>query len=95
MGGYAFFVVAIAIWIAFGVTLATKPVVLDRAWGGLRRLPLVAKPFVWIAFLPWLSGLAIWQSGWRTPRARLVALAVVAIAFIGFWWSGTPAGASS
>ena len=65
--------------------LVRRPVALDRAWGGVRRLPLVVKPFVWIAFLPWLSGLAIWESDWRTPHARHVAVALVAIAFIVVW----------
>jgi hypothetical protein len=74
---------------------AIRPVLLDRAWGGVRRLPLLAKPIVWIAFLPWLSGLAIWESGWRTPRARLIAVVIVALAFIAFWWAGTPAGRTS
>ena len=92
MGPYLFFIVATGIWIAFGWTLAIRPVLLDRAGGGVRRLPLLAKPIVWIAFLPWLSGLAIWESGWRTRRARLIAVLVLALAFIAFWWSGTPAG---
>jgi hypothetical protein len=95
MGPYLFFVVATGIWIAFGWTLAIRPVLLDRAWGGVRRLPLLAKPIVWIAFLPWLSALAIWESGWRTPRARLISVVVVAFAFIVFWWSGTPAAGTS
>ena len=95
MGAYLFFIVATGIWFAFGWMLATRPVLLDRAWGGVRRLPLLAKPMVWIAFLPWLSGLAIWESGWRTPRARLIAVMGVALAFIVFWWSGTPARGTS
>src|SRR5215218_9724083 len=73
MGPYVFFVVATAMWVAFGVALAAWPVMLDRAWAGVRRVPLVAKPVVWIALLPWLSGLAIWESGWhaaRTPDRR-------------------------
>jgi len=95
MGPYVFFVVATAMWVAFGVALAAWPVMLDRAWAGVRRVPLVAKPVVWIALLPWLSGLAIWESGWRTPRARLIGVLVVALGFIVFWWSGTPAGGTS
>jgi hypothetical protein len=95
MDGYLFFIFATGIWVAFGWTLATRPVVLDRAWDGVRRLPLRAKPIVWIVLLPWLSGLAIWESGWRSPRARLIAVGVVALAFILYWWTGTPAGGSS
>jgi hypothetical protein len=43
------------------------------------------KPIVWVAFLPWLSGLAIWESGWRTLRARGIAVVLVAVTFIAFW----------
>jgi hypothetical protein len=95
MGAYLFLIVCTGIWIAFGWALATRPVVLDRTWGRVRGLPLLAKPVVWIAFLPWLSGLAVWESNWRTPRARLIAVALVAIAFIAFWASNTVAGGAS
>lgn len=94
MAGYLFFIFATSIWIWFGWTLATRPAVLDRAWSGVRALPLLAKPIVWIGLLPWLSGLAIWESGWRTPRVRLIAVIALAIGFTLFWWSGTPAGRS-
>ena len=57
MDAYVFLIVATSIWVAFGLVLATRPVVLDQTWGRVRGLPLVAKPFVWIAFLPWRSGL--------------------------------------
>jgi hypothetical protein len=92
MGAYVFFIVCIGIWIAFGWALVTRPVALDRTWGRVRGLPLLAKPVVWVAFLPWLAGLAVWESGWRTPRARRIAVALVAIAFIVFWSSTTFAG---
>ena len=85
MGAYLFVVVCTALWIAFGWALATRPVVLDRAWDRVRGLPLIAKPVVWVAFLPWLSGLAVWESNWGTPRARRIAVALVALAFIVFW----------
>ena len=89
MGAYLFFVVCTAIWIAFGWALATRPAALDRAWAGVRGLPLIAKPVVWIAFVPWLSGLAIWVGGWRSPHARRVLVGLVAVAFIFFWASVT------
>jgi hypothetical protein len=89
MGAYLFFIVCTTIWIAFGWALARRPVVLDRAWGRVRGLPLLAKPVVWVAFLPWLSGLAIWESNWRTPYARRVLVLLVAVAFIVFWASAT------
>lgn len=89
MGAYVFFLVCTGIWLAFGWALLERPVALDRTWGRVRGLPLAAKPVVWVAFLPWLAGLAVWESSWRTPRARRIAVAFVALAFIVFWSSTT------
>jgi hypothetical protein len=85
MGAYVFFVVCTSLWLAFGWALASRPAVLDKTWAGVRRLPLLAKPVVWIAFLPWLTGLAIWESNWSVPRARRVLILLVAVGFILFW----------
>jgi hypothetical protein len=89
MGAYAFVIACTSLWLAFGWALASRPAVLDRAWAGVRGLPLLAKPVVWIAFLPWLSGLAIWESTWGTPRTRRLLVLFVAVAFIVFWASTT------
>ena len=89
MGAYLFVIVCTGIWIAFGWALAARPLALDRTWDRVRRLPLAARPVVWIAFLPWLSGLAVWESNWGTPPARRLGVALVAAAFISFWWSTT------
>jgi hypothetical protein len=95
MGAYLFVIVCTAIWIVFGWALAARPIVLDHTWGRVRRLPLLAKPVVWVAFLPWLTGLAVWESNWGTPRARRIAVALVALAFIVFWSSVTFGGGGS
>ena len=95
MGAYLFVVVCTGLWIVFGWALATRPIVLDRTWDRVRGLPLVAKPVVWVAFFPWLSGLAVWESHWGTPRARRIAVALVALAFIVFWASMTFGGGGS
>jgi hypothetical protein len=94
MGGWFFLIVAVGAWLAFGFVLATRPVLLDQMWGAVRSLPLAAKPLVWIAFLPWLAGLAAWESNWRTPRARLILVVLMAVAWIAFWAAntGAPAG---
>jgi hypothetical protein len=85
MGNFLFFVICIGIWAVFGWALVARPAMLDEAWAGVQGLPVALKPFVWIAFLPWLSGLAIWESGWRTAHARRLGVLVVAAAFICFW----------
>ena len=89
MGAYLFVVVCTGVWIAFGWALASRPAVLDRTWVRVRGLPLIAKPVVWVAFFPWLSGLAVWESNVGTPRARRIAVTLVALAFIVFWSSLT------
>lgn len=43
MGAYLFVIVCTGLWIAFGWALATRPMVLDRAWARVRGRPLVAK----------------------------------------------------
>jgi hypothetical protein len=95
MGAYLFVIVCTGHWIVFGWALATRPAVLDRTWAGVRGLPLIAKPVVWVAFFPWLSGLAVWESNRGTPRARRIAVALVALAFIAFWSSLTFGGGGS
>ena len=95
MGAYLFVIVCTGLWIVFGWALVTRPVVLDRAWARVRGLPLFAKPVVWVAFFPWLSGLAVWESRRGTPRARRIAVALVALAFIVFWSSLTVGGGGS
>jgi len=41
----------------------------------VRDLPLVVEGMLWLAFLPWLLGTAVWESSW--PDALRVALVVV------------------
>jgi len=89
MGGSFFLIVAVGAWLAFGWALATRPVFLDQMWGAVRSLPLAAKPLLWNAFLPWLAGLAAWESNWRTPRARLIVVVLMAAAWIAFWAAST------
>jgi len=89
MGAYLFFIVCTSIWLAFGWALAIRPAVLDQAWARVRGLPLLAKPVVWIAFFPWLTGLAVWESNWRSSHARRVLVLLVAVAYIVFWASAT------
>ena len=95
MGANLFVVVCTGVWIAFGWALATRPSLLDRAWDSVHGLPLLAKPVVWVAFFPWLTGLAVWESHWGSARARRIAVTLVALAFIVFWASVTFGGGGS
>lgn len=85
MGNLLSLTFGVAIWAIFGWALVQRPVMLDEAWTGVRRAPLALKPFLWLAFLPWLSGLAIWHSGRGSVLARRVAVGALAAAFVAFW----------
>lgn len=85
MRDYISYAVCVGLWAAFGWALVSRPVALDRAWRAVRDLPLPVEALAWIAFLPWLSGLAVWESGWRGAHARSLAVLGVAVAFIVFW----------
>ena len=77
MGAYVFLIVSTGIWIAFGWALLDRRIVVDRTWGRVRGLPLLAKPVVWVALLPWLAAPAVGESNWRTPRARRIAVGML------------------
>jgi hypothetical protein len=82
---YISYAVCLGMWAAFGCVLVSRPAALARAWRAVRDLPLPVEALAWIVFLPWLSGLAIWESGWRGAQARRLAVLGVAMAFIAFW----------
>jgi hypothetical protein len=37
---------------------------LEVVWNAIRQLPIVVEVLAWIAFLPWMLGMAVWTSGW-------------------------------
>jgi hypothetical protein len=82
---YISYAVCLGLWAAFGWVLVSRPAGLHRAWRAVRDLPLPVAALAWIAFLPWMSGLAIWESGWCGAQARRLAVVGVALAFIAFW----------
>jgi hypothetical protein len=67
------------------------------------HLFVVACTGIWIVFgwalasrpVVLVSGLAVWESNRGTPRARRIAVALVALAFIVFWSSVTFEGGGS
>jgi hypothetical protein len=82
MRDYISYAVCVGIWAAFAWALVWRPAVLDRAWRAVRDLPLPVEALAWIAFLPWMSGLAVWESSRRDRRLGVLG---VALAFIVFW----------
>jgi hypothetical protein len=51
-----------AMWGAFFALLIAGD--LDRLWGWVRDLPVVAELVVWVACFPWMLGTAVWGSSW-------------------------------
>jgi hypothetical protein len=47
-------------WLAFFALLFADQ--LDEIWNSIRDLPLIAEIVLWIAFLPWMLGMAVWTS---------------------------------
>jgi hypothetical protein len=75
--GQAWLVIMVSAWAIFFALLVAAPEALDEIWVWVRDLPLAAEIVVWIILLPWLVGLAVWQSDW-SPLARGLVLALVA-----------------
>jgi hypothetical protein len=68
IGGVAWLVFMVGMWIAFFVVLVGDQ--LDDVWQWARDLPLVLKLGLWLLTFPWLLGTAVWQSSW-TPWLRV------------------------
>ena len=58
----------VVMWAAFFALLATGH--LDGLWSAIRDLPLVAQILLWIPFLPWMLGMAVWASSWGGATMR-------------------------
>jgi hypothetical protein len=54
----------VGMWLAFFALLFADQ--LDEIWSWIRDLPLIAEIVLWIAFLPWMLGMAVWTSSWDT-----------------------------
>ncbi len=60
--GTLWFVWMVVMWVAFFVLLFADR--LDAVWNAIRQLPIVVEIVLWIAFLPWMLGMAVWTSSW-------------------------------
>jgi hypothetical protein len=76
VGAVVWFLWMEGMWLAFFALLWAGQ--LDEIWSWIRDLPLIAEIVLWIAFLPWMLGMAVWTSSWATwIRAVLVVLFAV------------------
>ncbi len=70
-------IVLIGGWMCFAY-LATLPGGLDAAWAWTQAQPFLMRAAMWLLLLPWMVGLAIWQSG-LAPGVRALAITAMAI----------------
>lgn len=62
LGARLWFVWIVGMWVAFFVTLFAHQ--LDPLWSGIRQLSLLVQILLWLGFLPWMLGAAVWTSSW-------------------------------
>jgi hypothetical protein len=66
------------LWGALLALAVTSPGTLDSVWSWTRDLWWPLQIAAWIVFLPWMIGLAVWQSGWSSGL-RLTVIGVLAL----------------
>jgi hypothetical protein len=64
IGAILWFLWMVGMWLAFFALLFAGQ--LDEIWSSIRDLPLIAEIVLWIAFFPWMLGLAVWTGSWDT-----------------------------
>jgi len=57
-----FFIFMVGMWAALVILAIAAPDTLWDIWYWVRDLPAYLEVLVWIAFLPWLIGLGVWQA---------------------------------
>jgi len=77
----AWFLIMLTGWAIVATLLVAAPDTTDRFWHGSRNLPMWQQVIEWIILLPWMVGIAIWQSDWAT-NVRVAAVTLVALAWI-------------
>lgn len=72
IGATLWFLWMVAMWGAFFVLLFADR--LEAVWSAIRDLPLLVEVVLWVVFLPWMLGTAVWNSSWPAGlRVGLVA----------------------
>jgi hypothetical protein len=69
-------VIFMALWAGFAVALILDPQWLGLAWDSVGTLPSAVRVLVWVAFLPVMMTLWVWESSWP-PIWRLLGFAGV------------------
>jgi hypothetical protein len=62
IGATLWFLWMVAMWAAFFVLLFADR--LEAIWSAIRDLPLLVEVVLWVLFLPWMLGTAVWTNSW-------------------------------
>jgi hypothetical protein len=76
--GVRWFAFMVGMWVALALVAVSRAETLDDIWSWVRDLPLVIEGIVWLLFLPWVLGLAVWESSWD-GWLRLLIVSSIAI----------------
>jgi hypothetical protein len=76
-----FFIFMIGLWGVFIALAIASPETLTQLWNWTSDLWWPLQILVWIAFLPWMIGLWVWQTDWSFA----VRFSIVAVLAVG--WS--------
>jgi membrane protein implicated in regulation of membrane protease activity len=66
----------VGMWLAFFSLLVAGR--LDDLWSVIRHLPLLLEIVLWVGFLPWMLGTAVWTTSWAV-WLRLVLVLCFAV----------------
>jgi hypothetical protein len=80
--GWVSLAVVVVTWVGFGVAMWAAPGSLLDIWEWVGGLSIAFKMVLWVLGLPWMLGLAIWQTAW--PEGVQVAL-IAGIALVSVW----------
>jgi ABC-type amino acid transport system permease subunit len=70
------FAVFAVLWVAFGAALVWSQGSLDAAWQSIRSLPLIVQGLIWLAFLPVMLGLWIWETTWPLVLRLILVIGI-------------------
>lgn len=58
------FVLFALVWIGLGVALVWSEGSVEAVWTEIRSWPLVLEGIMWVAFLPVMAAMWVWESSW-------------------------------
>ena len=76
LGATLWFLWMIFMWVAFFLLLFADR--LGELWSAIRDLPLLVEVGMWVAFLPWMLGTAVWTSSWPSAVRVLLVMCFAA-----------------